>query len=100
MTKKIGNSFQEVTLKITLADTPVSRVLLVPDSISLIELYALITFLFEWDRMSNHAFRFSTRRQLGGNDLKDHVSAASSFIRREDGVRLRLPHRQLLGTHH
>ena len=43
MTKKIGNSSQEITLKITLADTPVSR---------------------------------------------------------ENGVRLRLSHRQLLGTHH
>ncbi len=32
--------------------------LLVPDSISLIELYAMITFLFEWDKMRNHAFRF------------------------------------------
>lgn len=49
---------KEVTLKITLAGTPVSRVLLVSDSISLIELYTFITFLFEWDQMRNHAFRF------------------------------------------
>lgn len=49
---------KEITLKITLTGIPVSRVILVPDSISLIELYALITFLFEWDKMRNHAFRF------------------------------------------
>jgi hypothetical protein len=35
---------KEVTLKITLAGTPVSRVLLVSDSISLIELSPLLLF--------------------------------------------------------
>ncbi len=49
MAQKVRMKAQEVTLKISLSKTSVSRVLLVPDTIRLVELYALITFLFDWN---------------------------------------------------
>lgn len=48
---------RELTLRISLDDLPIYRTLRVLDTISLQELYCVITFLFDWCDMRSHAFR-------------------------------------------
>lgn len=49
---------RELTFRISLDNLPIYRTFRVLDSISLQELYYLITFLFDWYNLKRHAFSF------------------------------------------